>query len=487
MLFLGIDIGTSGVKTTICDAESNILASTHVALDVQRPNPLWSEQSPKDWWSATHAAVLELDPTLRSGVKAIGLSGQMHGATLLGANDNILRPGILWNDGRSMAQCVALETRVTNLHQITGNCAMPGFTAPKLLWVQENEPEIFSQTRKILLPKDYVRLCMIGDYATDMSDAAGTLWLNTAERNWSDEILEGCDLNTDHMPTLFEGTDVTGTLRADIANKWNMPRVPVAAGGGDNAAGAVGSGVFKHGDALLSLGASGVIFLADDAYRPHPIVGIHTFCHALPEQWHQMSVMLSASSAIDWVASTCGFKSPGQLYSCAEKRNKPAEQEIFLPYLSGERTPHNNPMAQGVFFGLGHSTTRDDMAQAALEGVAFGLADGITALHGSGAEIRSLSVIGGGSRSTYWGEILASVFDLPIIYREGGSVGPALGAARLARLCLTNEAVEDVCTAPDITEVVEPNPELADHYKSRHDIFKNIYTRLTDLFEVNQP
>ena len=487
MLFLGIDIGTSSVKAVICDSNNQVVSTAQAPLSVQRPNRLWSEQDPTAWWSATNKAVMDLDPKLRSGVKAIGLSGQMHGATLLAKDGKALRPAILWNDGRSADQCETLEALVPDSRNITGNCAMPGFTAPKLLWVKENEPDIFKKISKVLLPKDYVRLRMTGEYASDMSDSAGTLWLDTAARKWSPEMLSACGLSPDNMPTLFEGSENTGELRAELAEAWGMGQVSVAAGGGDNAAGAVGCGIFKRGDGFLSLGTSGVIFLADDEYRPHPDGGIHTFCHALPQRWHQMSVMLSAASSIDWVASVCGFASPSELYKKAAKRNKPAGQEIFLPYLSGERTPHNDPLAQGVFFGLSHSTTSDDMAQAALEGVAFGLADGIASLKASGAEIRSLSVIGGGARSDHWGEILASIFDLPLIYRDAGAVGPAFGAARLARLCHTGEAVEDVCKTPKILNVIEPNAALRDHYKPRQALFNTLYTSLSDIFKENQP
>jgi len=485
-MFLGIDIGTSGVKAVICDESGDVAASSHAPLTVQRPHPLLSEQNPDDWWLATETAVMGLSATLRSAVKAIGLSGQMHGASLINNSGQALRPAILWNDGRSAAECTQLEQRVPNLRQITGNCAMPGFTAPKLLWVREHEADIFKQTAKVLLPKDYVRLCMSGDYASDMSDSAGTLWLDTAARDWSDDILAACSLGRDNMPQLFEGSEATGRLRADIAQAWGMKRVSIAAGGGDNAAGAVGSGIYEKGDGFLSLGTSGVIFLADESYRPNPDGGLHTFCHALPNRWHQMSVMLSAASAVDWAASVCGFDSPASLYARAAKRDKPAKQEMFLPYLSGERTPHNNPLAQGVFFGLSHSTTADDMAQAVLEGVAFGLADGIAALTAAGAKIKTLSVIGGGGRSDYWGKILASIFNIPLTYRGGGSVGPALGAARLARLCHSGESIEAVCKAPAITHIIKPNPALRDYYQPRRELFTDLYSALSAYFTENQ-
>jgi len=485
-VYLGIDIGTSGVKAVIVDGAGTVMSDGHAVLTVQRPKPLHSEQNPVAWWDAAQAAVLALDPKHRAAVKSIGLSGQMHGATVLGEGDDILRPAILWNDGRSAAECAAIEMDVPTSRDITGNCAMPGFTAPKLRWIKDNEPELFSKIRKVLLPKDYVRLCMTGDYASDMSDSAGTLWLDVANRSWSEAMLAATGLSAAHMPRLFEGSEITGTLRPQIAAEWGMEAVPVVAGGGDNAAGAVGSGVVDQGEGFLSLGTSGVIFLADDRYRPHADGGIHTFCHALPNRWHQMAVMLSAASAVDWVAGLCGFDSPAALYAAAEDTGKLSRGEIFLPYLSGERTPHNNPGAQGVFFGLTHETGPVDMAQAALEGVAFGLADGVQALRDSGAQIDSLSVIGGGSRSAYWGRILASVFDVPLVYRDSGSVGPAYGAARLARLGLTGEAVADVCTPPPIHTVIDPDPVMQDHLSERLSLFRSLYRSLSGAFLENQ-
>jgi xylulokinase len=485
-LFLGIDIGTSGVKTVIVDETGIVRDTSQASLDVQRPKPLWSEQVPTDWWVATNQAVMGLDTKLRSGISSIGLAGQMHGATVLNADGKALRPAILWNDGRSSKECVDLENALPDLGVITGNRAMPGFTAPKLLWLKKHEPDTFKQISKVLLPKDYVRLRMTGEYATDMSDAAGTLWLNTKTREWSNKVLSACGLNNEHMPKLYEGPEITGQLRSELAQSWGMARVPVVAGGGDNAAGAIGSGVVHKGDGFLSLGTSGVIFLADDAYRPHPEGGIHTFCHALPNRWHQMSVMLSAASSIDWVAGICGFETPAQLYETAAKANTLSRQELFLPYLSGERTPHNDPIAQGVFFGLSHQTDATRLAQAALEGVAFGLSDGIRALKQSGADIKTLSVIGGGARSDYWGKILASVFDIPLIYRDGGTVGPAFGAAQLARLGVTGETIDDVCNPPPITNIIEPDASFRDHFGERLRLYRSLYPLLSESFKENQ-
>jgi len=481
-MYMGIDIGTSAVKAAVIDGRGAVVDQASAPLSVSRPQPLWSEQDPAHWWSATNIAVGGLPLVLRKAVRAIGLSGQMHGATLLDRNHRALRPAILWNDGRSAQQCVELERRVSDMLRITGNRAMPGFTAPKLLWVRQHEPEIFAQTAIVLLPKDYVRMAMTGETASDMSDSAGTLWLDVAHRRWSEAMLAATGLGAAHMPTLFEGNEITGTLRAEVAQAWGMARVPVAAGGGDNAAGAVGVGVVRSGDAFLSLGTSGVLFLANDGYRPNPEGGVHTFCHALPKRWHQMSVILSAASCMDWAARLCGLSTAAALFELAEARNQPADTELFLPYLSGERTPHNDPHAKGVLFGLTHESTPAVIAQAVLEGVAFAFRDGLDALLASGTSIESISVIGGGARSIYWGRILSSTLRRPLTYRDAGTVGPAYGAARLALMGAERASIEEVCTAPPILHVAEPDDRLSDLYSQRLGRFRSLYRHLKNSF-----
>jgi xylulokinase len=485
-MYLGIDIGTSAVKAAVVDDRGSVVDQATAPLTVSRPQALWSEQNPADWWSAANNAVSALPLPTRSAVRAIGLSGQMHGATLLDAQHRALRPAILWNDGRSAAQCAELEAAVPQMTRITGNRAMPGFTAPKLLWVRRHEPEVFARTAFVLLPKDYVRLRMTGDLASDMSDSAGTLWLDVAQRRWSSIMLESTGLQPINMPAVFEGNQITGQLRAEIAEAWGMTRVPVVAGGGDNAAGAVGAGVVRAGDAFLSLGTSGVLFLANDGYRPNPAGGVHTFCHALPNQWHQMSVILSAASCVDWAANLCG-QSVSDVLAAAETRNQPSRREIFLPYLSGERTPHNDPHAQGVLFGLTQESSAAHIAQAVLEGVAFAFRDGMDALLASGTTIESISVIGGGARSQYWGRIISSVLRRPLIYRDSGTVGPAYGAARLAQLGLEKSAVEEVCTPPPILHVAEPDERLADLYGESLRRYRAIYLNLKELFVETTP
>ena len=405
----------------------------------------------------------------------------MHGATCLDASDQVLRPAILWNDGRSEAECRDMMRKTPNLTKIAGNLAMPGFTAPKLQWIRNNEPEVFAATRKVLLPKDYIRLVMSGDHASDMSDSAGTLWMDVEKRHWSEELLNLTGLSESHMPQLYEGPEITGLIRKNIANQWGIPVVPICAGGGDNAAGAIGSGTVSNGDGFLSLGTSGVIFLADSCYRPNPKSAVHTFCHALPNLWHQMSVTLSAASAIDFAAKILGFENPSALYAAAEQANKPSENTFFLPYLSGERTPLNDPEAKGAFFGLTHKDTSASLAQTALEGVAFALADGLEALKDAGQKIDALSVIGGGSRSRYWGKILSASFGLPLHYRSGAVVGPAYGACRLARLAISGETASTICTPPEIDFTITPDADLQDLYQTRRQTFKNLYKSTKEL------
>ncbi|RZL97948.1 MAG: xylulokinase, partial [Sphingomonas sp.] len=329
----------------------------------------------------------------------------------------------------SVAECAALEQAVPELRAVAGNIAMPGFTAPKLLWVRDHEPEAFARIGTVLLPKDYVRLRMTGDKASDLSDSAGTLWLDVGKRQWSTALLDACGLTEAQMPALFEGSAITGTLTAEVAELWGMPQVPVAAGGGDNAAGAVGVGVVKDGDALLSLGTSGVIFVATNDFRPNPARAVHAFCHALPGMWHQMSVHLSAASCIDWVARITGAAGAADLFARAEAAGPASGPELFLPYLSGERTPHNDPEVRGAFLRLDNDTDAGRLSQAVLEGVAFALADGLDVLREAGTVVERLAVIGGGARSRYWGEVIAAAMEVELVYLQGGEVGPALGAA----------------------------------------------------------
>ena len=478
-MFIGIDLGTSGIKVVLVDAHSNVLASQTEKLSVSRPKPLWSEQDPEAWWQALDSAMqaLSKDHPLRD-VKAIGLSGQMHGATLLDKESRVLRPAILWNDGRSAEQCRELEERVPNSRHITGNLMMAGFTAPKLLWVQQYEPDIFRQVAKVLLPKDYLRWRLSGDFATDLSDASGTMWLDVAQRDWSDEMLHACNLTREQMPRLFEGNAITGTLNAELATRWKMNAVPLAAGGGDNAAGAIGVGMAEPGQGMLSLGTSGVYFVVSDGYLSNPERAVHSFCHALPQRWHLMSVILSAASCLDWAAALTGCEDVSQLLNEAEQAKTDLSPLWFLPYLSGERTPHNNPEAKGCFFGFTHQHGRAELARAVLEGVGFALAQGMDAVHDCGVTPESIMLIGGGARSAMWRQMLADISGQTLDYCHGGEVGPALGAARLAQLAVDPNAKASTLA---LAQRHEPDAERFARYQPMRETFSRLYQQLQPL------
>jgi xylulokinase len=483
-MYLGLDVGTSAVKAVVMNQAGVLEAQASHSLTIDRPRPLWSEQAPEDWWTATQAVVAALPEDLRARVQGVGLSGQMHGAVLLDRADRPLRSAILWNDGRSAAECAELETLCPQSRTITGNAAMPGFTAPKLLWIRRHEPDVANALFKVLLPKDYVRLRMTGDYATDVSDASGTLWLDVGRRDWSAEMLAACSLSRAQMPSLHEGCTPTGRLRDKVATAWGMQRVPVVAGGGDNAAGAIGCGVVREGDAFLSLGTSGVLFVANDAFSPAPDQGAHAFCHALPRRWHQMAVLLSAAASLAWIAQVIGARDPVSALAAARAGGEPfGGREIFLPYLSGERTPHNDPNATGVLFGLSQDSDSASLVLAVLEGVAFAFRDGLTVLEAAGGSIGQMKLIGGGARSALWARILASVLDRPLAYANDASyVGPAFGAARLAQIGVTGAKVEDVARSLPVERLVEPEPALTGRALEKYALFRALYPALKSSF-----
>ena len=479
-MYLGIDLGTSSVKAVVVDDEGLVQDEASVPLHVQRPGVGMSEQSPNDWWVAVEDAVSQLEGWSR-GVRAIGLSGQMHGAVLTNKDGKPLRNAILWNDVRADKECAELEERV-DVRGITGNAAMAGFTAPKLAWVRSNEPENFAATAKVLLPKDFVRFCMTGAFASEMSDASGTLWLDVNNRCWSEEMLEATGMTLSHMPELFEGSDVTAVLSAEVARRWNMNRVPVVGGAGDQAAGAVGAGAVDEGKALVSIGTSGVIFVPDREHSPNPSRGVHAFCHALPDRWHRMAVILSAASALTWVAQITRAESEAALIDEIEASEVKAGRIYFLPYLSGERTPHNDVSATGTFVGLSHATDRAELGYAVLEGVAFALRDCQQALAEVGASPESMDVIGGGAQSMYWGKLIADALATPLTYRRDAQFGPALGAARQAILGNTGRAVSSVCSPPPFDYTIQPDPAKVDLMTERYETFRALYRDLKERF-----
>lgn len=489
-MYVGIDLGTSGIKVILLNANDQVIDSASAPLTVSRPQPLWSEQEPAHWWAALQQCldVLSARHDL-SAVKAIGLAGQMHGATLLDSQHQVLRPAILWNDGRSFAECQQLTERLPELSDITGNLAMPGFTAPKLLWLRAHEPDIFARIAMVLLPKDYLRFCLSGDFASDLSDSAGTLWLDMAARDWSDELLCVCGLSRSQMPKLYEGNQITGVLSNDLAARWGMAQVPLVAGGGDNAAGAVGAGILAPGQAMLSLGTSGVYFAVSNGYSANPQSAVHAFCHALPNSWHLMAVTLSAASCLQWYSEQLIKIPVAELLAELEQTNLEqnklniSQAPLFLPYLSGERTPHNNPNAQGLWFGLSHDTHRAALTYSVLEGVSFALAQGAEALHSAAGIPNEINLIGGGARSPYWRQLLADVLNLPLNFREGGEVGPALGAARLAALALNPEvAAAALCPPPPLVSSYQPDQQRHQLLSARFARFKALYGAVEPFF-----
>lgn len=484
-MYLGLDLGTSSVKAIIMNEQGDVVTSHSVSLAISRPHPQWSEQDPLQWWQATEEAILQLGCHFpMDQIEAIGLSGQMHGAVLLDDQQAVLRPAILWNDGRSFKQCQMLEAQYPQFKKITGNLVMPGFTAPKLQWVAEHEPEIFQRIEHVLLPKDFLRWKMSGNFASDMSDSAGTLWLDMQKRDWSDELLKATGLTRRQMPTLFEGNQITGYLLADIAKKWQMKQVPIIAGGGDNAAGAIGVGVYQPGQAMLSLGTSGVYFVVSEQFLQNSDNAVHSFCHALPNTWHLMSVMLSAASCLDWVCQLTGIENVGAMFKEVEHATFADSPLLFLPYLSGERTPYNNPNAKGVFWGLTHEHQRADLCQAVLEGVSFALRQGIEVAENTGQLTDNITLIGGGARSEYWRQLLADITGKTLDYRQGGDVGPALGAARLAQLAVNPaHSSHVILSQPKLEKRHIPNLEKHKTYDKKYHAFKKLYS-LIETMEI---
>ncbi len=483
--FLGLDIGTSSVKALLIDADQRTLAETTVALDVSRPKPLWSEQNPGDWVEGVEAAVQTARrhaPEAFRRLAGVGLSGQMHGATFLDGANNPVRPAILWNDGRSFAECAELTRSVPDFLIRAGNLAMPGFTAPKAMWLAKHEPEAFAATRRILLPKDYVRLRLTGEAVSEMSDAAGTLWLDIAGRRWDETLIAASGLTLSHMPALVEGSEVSAYLSPDTLAAWGLAgrRIAVAGGGGDNAASAVGVGAIAAGEGFVSLGTSGVIFSVTDKYVSLPQRTLHAFCHALPGRWHGMSVMLSAAASLTWAAHLLGRGDKiGACVDAAEAfARDPAALRgapIFLPYLSGERTPHNDPQATGLFAGLTAAHGAEALLFAVMEGVAFSFADGVDVLREADAAPETPLLVGGGARSGYWGQMISDVSGLTIDLAAGAEAGAALGAARLAMLGAKAGEERAICARPETQRRFAPDAARAALHAPRLARYRGLY------------
>jgi xylulokinase len=457
---VGLDVGTTGVKAIAISSRGEVLGSAGRGYALSSPQPGWAEQDPEDWWRASEAALADL------GVEpaAIGLSGQMHGLVALDRNDRVLRPAILWNDQRTAAECAEIEQRIglERLIELTGNRALTGFTAPKLLWLRRHEPETFEQIDSILLPKDYVRLRLTGGHAIDAADASGTLLFDVGKRRWSAEVLDALEIPQAWLPPVRESTEV--------------------AGAGDQAAGALGAGIVRPGLLSIVLGTSGVVFAVLPAYRTDPGARVHVFCHAVPGTWHAMGVMLSAAESLRWLVEAIGGEY-GELLEAAAVWGPGTGGLLFQPYLAGERTPHADPDARGAFVGLSRPHDRGALTRAVLEGVAYGLRDSLELLRRLGVEAEVGRISGGGAQSELWRRIVASVLGIPLERTAGADEGAAFGAALLGGVAVGAfaDAAEAVDACVRVEERIEPDPAWVDAYDEGYDRFRQLYPALRPL------
>jgi xylulokinase len=496
---LGLDVGTSGAKALLIDEAGEVVASSTTEYPMFTPRPLWAEQNPEDWWQAAADSIREVlrrvDPR---DVVAVGLTGQMHGLVLLDASGKVLRPCIMWNDQRTGAQCVAITEKIGahRLLELIGNPVLPGFTAPKILWVRENEPDVYPRIAHVLLPKDYLRYRLTGAFATEVSDASGTALLDVKRRRWSAEMLEAFDIPETWLPECFESSVVSAHVSQTAAAETGLPvGTPIVGGGGDQAAQAVGSGIVAEGIVSVTLGTSGVVFAASNSYRLEPEGRLHAFCHALPNRWHLMGVMLSAAGSFRWFRDALGQPEMAEARATntdvydlltAEAASAPAGSEglIFLPYLTGERTPYPDPDARGVYFGLTLRHHKPHLIRAVLEGVAYGLRDSLELMRALGVKIDQVRASGGGARSPLWREILADVFDSEIAL-VNVTEGAAYGAALLAGVGAgVYASVDEACARViRVTDRVEPS-ENAAIYADYYPIYRALYPSLAPQFKA---
>ena len=482
-MYLGLDLGTSGLKALLISSDQELIGSAEASYGVKNFATGWSEQNPEDWIKACESVMNSLSnrfPLQISALRGIGISGQMHGATLLDKEGDIIRPCILWNDTRSFAQAQKMDENVV-FREVSGNIVFPGFTAPKLSWIKENEPANFKKIAKVLLPKDYLRFWLTGDLISEMSDAAGTSWLDLRNRHWSEQLLNLSGLNIEQMPKLIEGSEISGFLKRKLKQQWNiLGDVIVVGGAGDNAAAACGCGVMSEGQGFVSLGTSGVLLAARDGCFPSPETAVHTFCHGVPNKWYQMGVILAATDSLNWLSKISG-KSPTELASLVrEEPNGPATLK-FAPYLAGERTPHNDSITRGAFIGIDISHDNLSLTQAVFEGVAFALKENLNALRKTGAKIEKLYALGGGVQSNFWLKTIANILNLNLLLPKKGELGAALGAARLALYAGESTSLEEIMTQPSVDKVIEPNPSLVAAYDDAFQVFRKIYPSIKEL------
>src|SRR3989454_5152876 len=492
---LGLDIGTTGVRCVAIDERGNLVADASEGYPRYTPQPGWSEQRPEDWWEASRRVIASVAARAGRAVSGIGLAGQMHGAVFLDHKDAVIRPALLWNDQRTEAQCHAITERVgaRRLTEITGNPALTGFQAPKILWLRDQEPKAYERVASVLLPKDYIRLRLTGEKATDASDAAGTLLLDLKARTWSSEILEALEISARWLPQVFESPDRTGSVLKKVAKELGLPDgVPVAAGAGDNAAAAVGNGIVREGLASCSIGTSGVLFAHSDTMATDPSGRVHAFCHAVPLRYHLMGVTLAAGGSLRWWRDLVGKGDYEELSALAEQTPPGAEGRVFLPYLTGERTPHLDPRARGAFVGLTSRHGLGHLTRAVMEGVAYSLRDALEIIVALGADPEQIRVTGGGGRSPFWRQLLADVLGRPIV-RTVADEGPAYGAALLAGVAAgVFGSIEEACAEISLRpEVCEPTTDRRILYDEYYAIYRDLYpatrSAMHDLSDLARP
>ena len=483
MYFIGIDLGTSGLRAILVDQYGSFVASSEAKYKVTNKNPGWSEQDPEDWIKACKLVFKELQtnfPNEISKLRSIGVAGHMHGAVLLDKLQKPMRPCILWNDTRSHIEAESLDSQ-EHVRELSGNIVFPGFTAPKLLWVKNNEPELFERVETVVLPSGFLNTWLIGAPFADMSDSAGTSWLDIKKRKWSKHLISISDMKMEQMPKLVEGNQVAGQMRADLTTEFGFPKdVKIVGGAGDNAAAACGVGAINEGDGFVSLGTSGVLLLSRDQCNPFTDAAVHTFCHAIPQKWYQMGVILSATDSINWLSKISG-KSAVELDQLLPDQPSGPANERFFPYLSGERTPLNDPHIRAGFSGLGQTSDLKKLTQAVMEGVCFALRDCLEAIRETGASPSSLLAIGGGSASQFWLQTLSNVLNLELEKPKSGEFGAALGAARLAISSIIKEPIENIMSKPEIEKKIIPDQRYVNLYQTAYQKFTQGHSNLRGL------
>ena len=507
---IGLDIGTSSTKGVLMRETGEVVASVAPEYEFRSPRPLWAESDPADWWAATVAALkglLETTGIPGRAVAGIGLTGQMHGLVLLDRKGEVLRPCIMWNDQRTASQCASItaETGSKRVLQLTGNPVLPGFTAPKIVWVREHEPEVYARVTKVLLPKDYIRYKLSDEFFTDVSDASGTSLLDVSRRQWSQEMLDVCDIPRQWMAEVTESPLASTSLSAEAARLTGLRQgTPIIAGAGDQAAQAVGCGIVREGVLSATLGTSGVIFAHSDKYRVEPEGRLHAFCHAVPGRWHLMGVMLSAAGSFQWYRNTLGGEEMALeeetgidaydvLTASASEVPEGSEGLIFLPYLSGERTPYPDPHAKGVFFGLSLRHSKAHMTRSVLEGVTFGLRDSLELIRGLGTKVEHVVASGGGAKSPFWHQLLADIFGTRIVVvnaTEGAAYGAAiLGGVGAGLYASVEEACDQLIRVTDESmpsESASIYPDYYERYKALYPVLKDEFSSISALVERGQ-